>query len=76
MVNSSWTRGHVKDIWRCPEISTVYPPCDVSEFCKIPEETEKQKHIISVGQFRPEKDHTLQVCWGRIAKDPRGLMWW
>ena len=61
MVNSSWTRGHVADIWKSTDIHTVYPPCDVTEFTKLPLNSNKHKHIISVGQFRPEKDHQLQV---------------
>lgn len=62
MVNSTWTRGHVEKIWGQSSIHTVYPPCDVIEFAKLPLEfSNKQKHIVSVGQFRPEKDHQLQV---------------
>lgn len=61
MVNSTWTRGHVSDIWKTPDLHTVYPPCDVTEFTKLPLSSNKQKHIVSVAQFRPEKDHQLQV---------------
>lgn len=61
MVNSSWTRSHVSDIWKSPVIHTVYPPCDVTEFSKLPLGANKNRHVVSVGQFRPEKDHQLQV---------------
>ena len=61
MVNSSWTRGHIIDIWGSSLIHTVYPPCDVTEFAKLPLNEDKQKHVVSVAQFRPEKDHQLQV---------------
>ena len=37
MVNSSWTRGHVADIWKSTDIHTVYPPCDVTEFGCCPD---------------------------------------
>lgn len=65
MVNSSWTLNHILSLWRSPNrTSVVYPPCDVSAFLDIPlEEDEKRKchSIISIGQFRPEKDHHLQI---------------
>nr|KAG5709268.1 hypothetical protein BaRGS_018020 [Batillaria attramentaria] len=65
MVNSSWTFGHIKQLWKAPaRTHIVYPPCDVSEFMKIPlthEVPVLEKNIISVGQFRPEKDHPLMI---------------
>ncbi|XP_071499973.1 GDP-Man:Man(3)GlcNAc(2)-PP-Dol alpha-1,2-mannosyltransferase-like [Diadema antillarum] len=65
MVNSSWTYGHIKDIWGVPDrTSIVYPPCDTKEFTSlkiIPDEEKETKIVASVAQFRPEKDHALQV---------------
>ncbi|XP_038063094.1 GDP-Man:Man(3)GlcNAc(2)-PP-Dol alpha-1,2-mannosyltransferase-like isoform X2 [Patiria miniata] len=65
MVNSSWTNGHIQDIWRVPErTSVVYPPCDTDAFLQqplAPEEGRKKHVIVSIAQFRPEKDHPLQV---------------
>ncbi|KAK7097661.1 GDP-Man:Man(3)GlcNAc(2)-PP-Dol alpha-1,2-mannosyltransferase-like [Littorina saxatilis] len=65
MVNSTWTMGHIQQLWNAPNRThIVYPPCDVSEFLSIPlSEMDKaeKKNIISVGQFRPEKDHVLMV---------------
>ncbi|XP_051914747.1 GDP-Man:Man(3)GlcNAc(2)-PP-Dol alpha-1,2-mannosyltransferase [Hippocampus zosterae] len=65
MVNSSWTLEHILSLWQASNrTSVVYPPCDVSAFLDIPlEEDEEQKchSIISIGQFRPEKDHQLQI---------------
>lgn len=65
MVNSSWTYGHINQLWQVPQqTAIVYPPCDVSEFIKIPLESRIKadtQNIISVAQFRPEKDHPLQV---------------
>uniref|UniRef100_A0A3B5R6A0 GDP-Man:Man(3)GlcNAc(2)-PP-Dol alpha-1,2-mannosyltransferase n=1 Tax=Xiphophorus maculatus TaxID=8083 RepID=A0A3B5R6A0_XIPMA len=58
MVNSTWTLGHILALWRCPSrTSVVYPPCDVRAFLDVP----KCHSIVSVGQFRPEKDHPLQI---------------
>ncbi|GAB1602863.1 GDP-Man:Man(3)GlcNAc(2)-PP-Dol alpha-1,2-mannosyltransferase-like [Argonauta hians] len=62
MVNSSWTFGHISSLWKIPNTKIVYPPCDVTEFLKIPLERDSKTHsIISIGQFRPEKDHPLQI---------------
>jgi alpha-1,2-mannosyltransferase len=65
MVNSTWTHGHICTIWKAPDkTSIVYPPCNVQEFLKIPlrDDTEQKQHsIVSIGQFRPEKDHPLQI---------------
>lgn len=62
MVNSSWTEKHILDLWNIPfRTHRVYPPCEVSHLKNL-EHIESDKIIIvSVGQFRPEKDHPLQL---------------
>lgn len=65
MVNSSWTEEHINTLWKRP-LSTykVYPPCDTSDLLSIPLERlkdNKSVKIISLAQFRPEKDHPLQL---------------
>ncbi|XP_070265220.1 GDP-Man:Man(3)GlcNAc(2)-PP-Dol alpha-1,2-mannosyltransferase [Myotis yumanensis] len=65
MVNSSWTLNHILSLWKvghCTNI--VYPPCDVHTFLDIPLEAKKMTPghlLVSVGQFRPEKNHPLQI---------------
>ena len=71
MVNSTWTYGHILSLWRKKEqTSIVYPPCDTKAFMEIPiklgrvdneEDDGTVYSIVSVGQFRPEKDHPLQL---------------
>ncbi|CAH2224968.1 GDP-Man:Man(3) c(2)-PP-Dol alpha-1,2-mannosyltransferase [Pelobates cultripes] len=65
MVNSTWTFNHILNLWKCSErTNIVYPPCDVQTFLdiKLDQEQERRDHsIVSVGQFRPEKDHSLQI---------------
>lgn len=66
MVNSSWTENHINELWQVPTRTfKVYPPCDTDEFKKIPQpENDIKKsgfRIVSVAQFRPEKDHPLQL---------------
>lgn len=67
MVNSSWTFGHISSLWNKDGITTiVYPPCDTKALLKIPLQRKSESNnsilsIVSVGQFRPEKDHVLQI---------------
>ena len=65
MVNSSWTKGHIMSLWQAKRYTHVlYPPCDTREFMKISlrEDCDKKHHtIVSIAQFRPEKDHQLQI---------------
>ncbi|KAJ1266039.1 hypothetical protein BS78_08G120600 [Paspalum vaginatum] len=63
MVNSSWTRSHIVNIWKIPErTNRVYPPCDTSALQMLPLERPTTTPIlISVAQFRPEKAHGLQL---------------
>jgi len=64
MVNSSWTEEHVNRIWRTSSaVHKVFPPCEVSHLTKLVSTREgaSVKKILSLGQFRPEKDHPLQI---------------
>ncbi|KAL4609073.1 GDP-Man:Man(3)GlcNAc(2)-PP-Dol alpha-1,2-mannosyltransferase [Arapaima gigas] len=79
MVNSSWTLGHILALWRAPNRTViVYPPCDVQAFVDAPleEDADRKCHaLVSVSQFRPEKDHRLQIRAFRTLLDrkPAGL---
>lgn len=63
--NSTWTNGHIIRSWtECPSIKLLYPPCDLSPFInRIQVKSEKYDSIqvISLSQFRPEKNHRLQL---------------
>ncbi|KAG9333386.1 hypothetical protein JZ751_012695 [Albula glossodonta] len=76
MVNSSWTLGHILALWRAPgRTAVVYPPCDVQAFLGSPldEHSDRKRHrLVSVGQFRPEKDHRLQIRAFRKLLERRG----
>ncbi|XP_065218571.1 GDP-Man:Man(3)GlcNAc(2)-PP-Dol alpha-1,2-mannosyltransferase [Planococcus citri] len=64
MVNSSWTENHINSLWRRPMITfKVYPPCDTEELQKLPLERpiDDKIKIVSISQFRPEKNHHLQM---------------
>jgi alpha-1,2-mannosyltransferase len=44
-------------------IQKVYPPCDTSKFETVFSDNKHDENffISSVGQFRPEKNHQLQI---------------
>ncbi|NWH59412.1 ALG11 mannosyltransferase, partial [Geococcyx californianus] len=76
MVNSSWTLNHILSLWRAgPCTSIVYPPCDVQTFLDLPLEEDKsitEYSIVSISQFRPEKDHSLQIrAFAKLLKEKR-----
>ncbi|KAJ3293134.1 asparagine-linked glycosylation protein [Rhizoclosmatium sp. JEL0117] len=61
LANSSWTIGHLNNIWNLPDrTSVLYPPCDTNSLASFGLEG-RQNVIVSVAQFRPEKAHTLQL---------------
>lgn len=63
MVNSSWTENHILQLWDTPfKTHRVYPPCEVSHLKSLQRLADDDKIIImSISQFRPEKDHPLQL---------------
>lgn len=62
MVNSSWTAGHIRSIWNRSKKNThiVYPPCDTDRLQKL-KFGKRSRVVISIGQYRPEKDQRLQI---------------
>jgi alpha-1,2-mannosyltransferase len=74
MTNSSWTQGHIQQLWAASRkdneqknpIAVVYPPVAVNEMEKeieVSPESEKkrEKAIVYIAQFRPEKNHDLII---------------
>eukprot|EP00210_Caulerpa_lentillifera_P001520 g1458.t1 len=63
MVNSSWTREHIWRLWwrRMPP-TVVYPPVDTDALQALDlNRPLKELFVISIGQFRPEKNHIWQL---------------
>ncbi|KZT57279.1 glycosyltransferase family 4 protein [Calocera cornea HHB12733] len=68
MANSTWTKNHVDSLLgasqsKQPSVKTariVYPPCDTRGLEKSPLEGRKRV-IMSLAQFRPEKEHAVQL---------------
>jgi alpha-1,2-mannosyltransferase len=75
MTNSSWTQAHVVALWGRrrkasgkphAEIEVVFPPCAVAETERDVEvseasEARREKLLLVIAQFRPEKNHRLVV---------------
>ncbi|KAJ9452687.1 GDP-Man:Man(3)GlcNAc(2)-PP-Dol alpha-1 [Diplonema papillatum] len=61
MGNSTWTCGHVCTVWSLPPtaVHKVYPPCDCAELRLLA--APKERKVVSVAQFRPEKNHRMQL---------------
>ena len=61
--NSSWTNNHIKNLWNVSERTfVVYPPCDLKNFFTLKLQRPLPPfYVISVAQFRPEKDHAMQI---------------
>ncbi|KAJ3650740.1 hypothetical protein Zmor_016822 [Zophobas morio] len=62
LVNSTFTHEHLSELWGRP-LHLVYPPCEVDHLKNIPKPKHKPPkiRILSLAQFRPEKDHPLQL---------------
>ena len=61
MVNSTWTKGHIQQMWKLAgNIHILFPPVDTNSLKDLPL-AKRENIIISIGQFRPEKDHVLQI---------------
>lgn len=74
MVNSSWTASHVRQVWWIwDEPALVYPPCDTTDLQSLPLDRRlKHLFLVSVAQFRPEKNHRLQLEAYAMAREEAG----
>ena len=63
IVNSTWTAGHIRQLWwkwKAPTV--VFPPCNTLTLQQLPIDRKlKRLYLVSVAQFRPEKNHRLQL---------------
>ncbi|CAH8547715.1 unnamed protein product [Heterobilharzia americana] len=60
MTNSSWTQRHIQSLWG-GKPTVLYPPCPTEDLTNKLLNQQRNKWILSVGQFRPEKNHQLQL---------------
>jgi alpha-1,2-mannosyltransferase len=72
MVNSTWTGNHIRSIWKTrKDVQVVYPPCDTTRLQQMDIEAKRQRVVISIAQYRPEKDHQRQIEAFRILRQER-----
>ena len=67
-VNSTWTGNHIRKIFKREPI-VLFPPCDTKEFGELPLEGRTKHQLVSVQQFRPEKNLPLQLDITKLLKD-------
>ncbi|KII73456.1 GDP-Man:Man(3)GlcNAc(2)-PP-Dol alpha-1,2-mannosyltransferase [Thelohanellus kitauei] len=66
-VNSRWTNAHIRSLWGKNDENSmiIYPPCSPHNFSpgsgQVMAVTDRQPAILSISQFRPEKEHKKQV---------------
>lgn len=61
IVNSTWTKQHIDYIWKAAHKTfIVYPPCDTLSM-KSFHLDKRNNDIVSVSQFRPEKNQEMQL---------------
>ncbi|KAK8810427.1 hypothetical protein WA158_007002 [Blastocystis sp. Blastoise] len=59
--NSTFTYNNLITLWNMPNKTIrLYPPCDVDPFESFSVDS-RENIILSIGQFRPEKDHKKQL---------------
>ncbi|MCO5589562.1 hypothetical protein L7F22_043530 [Adiantum nelumboides] len=75
VANGSWTRNHLNNLMFGKKVTTmlnskkvqvVYPPCDTASLNTFPLHQRQKMTLVSLAQFRPEKEHATQI---RIIKD-------
>jgi len=59
--NSTWTDNHIKVIWTNLKTEILYPPCSTKLYSNNKPFQERKNQILSFAQFRPEKNHKMQV---------------
>ncbi len=68
--NGTWTFNHITKLWGAQNVALIYPPCDTRDIVRtIDLMGEKKNILVSFAQFRPEKDHQLQLrVWQQVVK--------
>ncbi|RUS19729.1 hypothetical protein BC937DRAFT_87019 [Endogone sp. FLAS-F59071] len=73
VVNSTWTKGHIDELWHT-DAAIIYPPCDTDHLISLSLQG-RGRFIVSVAQFRPEKDHLLQLRAFKILLNTNPSFW-
>jgi alpha-1,2-mannosyltransferase len=80
--NSNWTVNRLQAVWKRSDIEVLYPPAAIGDGEHITviaaqEDKVRLNAIVSVAQFRPEKNHELQLrVFARVLKSlPDTKLW-
>ena len=70
LTNGNWTRTRIEDVFWFTAAPVLYPPVNLDAFNTGVKKARKQDIIVSVSQFRPEKNQKLQIdAFARAHKD-------
>ena len=86
MTNSSWTQSHIQSLWgpsrakraKTSDVQVVFPPVAVEELTREIDvsqtsESNREKILLYIAQFRPEKNHTLILrAFSELLFPPEG----
>ena len=73
VANGSWTQNHVNRLVLGSRatskaaasdaryVQVVFPPCDTGSLVKFPLAKRETQSLVSLAQFRPEKEHSTQI---------------
>lgn len=65
IANSTWTQNHIANIWGRKDVHIVYPPFNLKPVVdldnSIAATKDREYWLVSVSQFRPEKEHCTQL---------------
>jgi alpha-1,2-mannosyltransferase len=55
-------------MWGDKHVRKIYPPCDTTDIINcVSLDGKRSNYLVSFAQFRPEKDHHLQLrVWSNI----------
>jgi len=80
--NSKWTVSRIQAVWNRSDIAVLYPPAaigDWKQIKEIPAEEDKDRGnvLISLAQFRPEKNQALQIrVFAKVlGTNPDAVFW-
>ena len=73
VANGTWTRNHLNQLMNASskkkrKVEIVYPPCDTQSLAGFPLDNARQG-MVSLAQFRPEKEHATQLRFLRALLD-------
>ena len=82
VANSNWTGSRIEAVWHRKKVDVLYPPAAIGSGDQIKditagEDKARRKVLVSLAQFRPEKNHRLQISvFAKVlAKVPDAEFW-